>query len=106
MIPLSLLTFALAVQFGKKNTWATSPIAKVTVTARGPVSPDVIHMHILEAKQAVAVMLKHRDNFQDIDLENIEVEVNKRTLVNDENVSVCTNVVMSMCAGACTVQVY
>lgn len=103
MAPFNLLTFALAVQFGKKNTWATAPIAKVTVTARGPVCAAVVKMHVLEAKQAVAAMLQNRTGFDENDIDNIEVEVHKRILVDDEHASISTNIVMSMTCGALTV---
>ena len=100
----TFLASAIAVQFGKQNVWATAPIAKVTVTARGAVCPAVVQMHVLEAKQAVVAMLKNRKGFEDdIDPEDITVEIQRRLYTDDEHASISTSVIMSMTAGATTV---
>lgn len=99
-----VLTSALAVQFGKQNTWSTPPIAKITVTARGAVCTAAVKMHVIEAKNAVMAMLKkHKGVEDDICIDNISVEIHRRLLVDDEQASISTSMILSMTAGATTV---
>lgn len=98
------LVSALAVKFGKQETWASRPVAKIKVVARGAICPSVVQVHLIEAKQAVVAMLEGRRGFKgDIDMEDISVEIQRRLLVDDEHASISTSIVMSMTAGAVTV---
>ena len=98
----SVLVYALAVRFGKQNTWATAPIAKVTVTARGAICSKVVDMHVLETKSAIRKMLENRTGGEE-DLDDITVEVRRCLFVDDEHASISTSIVVFMTAGATTV---
>ena len=101
---LSLLAPALAVQFGGRDTWITKPYAKVTVVARGAIAPELVRMHVLEVKQSVHAMLRNRPRFDDaLGADDIRVEIKRTLLVDDEEASISTSVIMAMTAGATTV---
>lgn len=92
----------LAVQFGGRENWATKPYCKVTVVARGPVAPELVRMHVEEVKLSIATMMGHHPNLED-SIDNVAVEIKRRILVDDEEASISTSVIMAMTAGATTV---
>lgn len=100
---LSFLTLGLSLQAGKKEIWLKSPVAKIKVTARGPVLKQLIQLHVLEAQEALNVMLKNNATIDVESVENVEVEIIRQNLVDDEHASIQTSISVSMACGAFTV---
>jgi hypothetical protein len=101
---LSLLTPALDVQFGRRDTWVTKPYAKVTVVARGTIAPELVRMHVLEVKQSVHAMLRNRPKPDDaLGDDDISIDIKRTPQVDDEEASISTSIIMATTTSGTTV---
>ena len=104
MLLVGLLAQALAVQFGRRDVWNTKPYAKITVVARGTVSPELVRMHVLEVKQSVHLMLRNRPRFEDaLGDDEVSIEIQRCRFCDQQEAEISTSVIMSMAAGSTTV---
>jgi len=93
---------AMAVSFGGRDNFTTKPYCKVTVVARGPVAPELIRMHIEEVKLSIAAMRGHHLRLED-SVDDVAVEIKRRMLVDDEEATISTSVIMAMTCGSSSV---
>ena len=103
MSPLwALAVPVLSVAFGAKDTWVGKPHAKIQVVAKGPITPELVRLHVVELKEAAIMLLKSRGALLPIDDNNLSVDIKRTLLSDDERASIDTSIIMSMTAGAVT----
>ena len=99
----ALVVPVLSVSFGAKDTWIGKPHAKIQVVAKGPVSPELVRLHVMELKETAVMLLKSRGALSVIDDDSLSVDIKRTLLSDDECASINTSIVMSMTACAVTV---